>query len=415
MTFRLPGTTASVALLLCVTAFLPHTALSAQDTARIVAIGDVHGGSDELAGILQQAGLIDDQHRWSGGSTILVQTGDLMDRGANVRAVMDLLMTLEEQADAAGGKVVGLLGNHETMNLMGFVRDVSAGTYTSFADEDSAERREQAYQAYVKLNAGRVKVLGREPPNLQTREAWMATHPLGFVEYFEAFGPTGRYGRWLRAKSVVTQVGNTIFLHGGIHPEMAPSTLQEINERAKREIRRFDEYRRHLVERQVTLPFFTIQEMLVAVQLELDAWLEKLWPGPPAPNRAPAVLASRDRQHLEMLLDLQTVSTWSIMDDNGPVWFRGFAQWSPEEGEPQVIGLLDQYSASRFVVGHTIPSTRRVTPRFGARVFLIDTGMLSSHYRGGRASALEIEDDRTTAVYLGERIPLVDPASVPSR
>ena len=285
-----------------------------------MAIGDIHGGSDELAGILQQAGLIDDQHRWSGGSTILVQTGDIMmDRGANVRAVMDLLMTLEEQADAAGGKVEVLLGNYETMNLMGTVRDVGAGVYTSFADEDSAERREQAYQAYVKLNAGLVKVLGREPPNLQTREEWIATQPLGFVEYFEAFGPTGQYGRWLRAKSVVTQVGDTIFLHRGIHPEMAPSTLQEIHERAKREIRSFDEYRRHLVERQMTLPFFTIQEMLVTVQLELDTWLEKLWPGPPAPNRAPAVLASRDRQHLEMLLDLKTVGTWSIMDDNGPV------------------------------------------------------------------------------------------------
>ena len=167
MTFRLPGGTASVALLLCVTAFLPDAALSTQDTARIVAIGDIHGGSDELAGILQQAGLIDDQHRWSGGSTILVQTGAIMmDRGANIRAVMDLLMTLEEQADAAGGKVEVLLGNYETLNLMGTVRDVGASVYTSFADEDSAERREQAYQAYIKLNAGLVKMLGREPPNL---------------------------------------------------------------------------------------------------------------------------------------------------------------------------------------------------------------------------------------------------------
>ena len=79
------------------------------------------------------------------------------------------------------------------------------------------------------------------------------------------------------------------------------------------------------------------------------------------------------------------------------------------------LAYCDQYSASRFVVGHTISSTKRVTARFGARVFLIDTGMLSSHYRGGRATALEIEDDRITAVYLGERIPLVAPTSVPSR
>ncbi len=79
------------------------------------------------------------------------------------------------------------------------------------------------------------------------------------------------------------------------------------------------------------------------------------------------------------------------------------------------MGLLDQYSVSHFVVGHTILTGMRITARFGARVFLIDTGMLSSHYEGGRASALEIEGDRITAVYLDERIPLVDPATTPSR
>ena len=413
--FRTARTAAFVALLLGLTAFAWHQPLSAESTPRIVAIGDIHGARVEFASILQHLGLIDDQHRWSGGSTILVQTGDITDRGAEVRGVLDLLMTLERQADADGGKVVVLLGNHETMNLMGVVRDVGPWAYTSFADEESEERREKAYQAYVKLHAGRAKALGREPPNVQTQEEWMAAHPLGFVEYLEALGPQGRYGRWLRSKSVVTRVGDAIFLHGGIHPEAAPATLQEINEEAKREIRNFDEFRSHLVSRKVILPFFTFNETLVAARLELDAWIERLWPGPPAPDRKPVVLESRDREHFNILVDLLSVGTWSIVNPDGPVWFRGFARWSPEEGQAHVIALLDQYSASHFVVGHTIPSTMRVTPRFGARVFLIDTGMLSSHYRGGRASALEIEDDRITVVSLGERIPLVDRTSVPSR
>ena len=346
-------------------------------------------------------------------------------------------MTLEGQADAAGGEVVVLLGNHETMNLMRDVRYVGPGAYTSFADEESEERRGKAYQAYVKLHAGLAKELGREPPNVQTQEEWVAAHPLGFVEYLEALGPQGRYGRWLRSKSVVTRVGDAIFLHGGIHPEAAPATLEEINEQAKREIRTFDEFRSHLVDRKVILPFFTFEETLVAARLEFVAWTERLSPGPPAPDRKPVAtlgslgslgspistgvffalesLGSRDLEHFNILLDLMSVGTWSIVNPDGPVWFGGFAQWSPEEGESHVIALLDQYSASHFVVGHTIPSTMRVTPRFDGRVFLIDTGMLSSHYRGGRASALEIEDDRITAVSLGERIPLVDPTSVPSR
>ena len=77
--------------------------------------------------------------------------------------------------------------------------------------------------------------------------------------------------------------------------------------------------------------------------------------------------------------------------------------------------LLDQYSVSHFVVGHTILSRMRITARFGARAFLIDTGMLSSHYQGGQASALVFGDDRITAVYFDERIPLVDPATTPPR
>ena len=49
----------------------------------------------------------------------------------------------------------------------------------------------------------------------------------------------------------------------------------------------------------------------------------------------------------------------------------------------------------RFVVGHTMTSGFRVMARFSSRVFLIDTGMLSSYYQGGRASALEIQRGTT--------------------
>jgi hypothetical protein len=61
---------------------------------------------------------------------------------------------------------------------------------------------------------------------------------------------------------------------------------------------------------------------------------------------------------------------------------------------------------TRIIVGHTIPASRLITPRFGNRVFLIDTGMLVAHY-SGRPSALEIDGSRVTAVYLDRRVPLV--------
>ena len=74
------------------------------------------------------------QHQWIGGTTVLMQTGDIFDRGPKVREALDLLMRLEEEARRAGGRVEALLGNHEVMNLLHEFRDVSPASYAAFAD-----------------------------------------------------------------------------------------------------------------------------------------------------------------------------------------------------------------------------------------------------------------------------------------
>ena len=71
---------------------------AASRSRRIVAVGDIHGAFDELTSILQEAGLIDEELRWSGGDAIFVQTGDFTDRGPNVRQCIDLLMRLQQEA-----------------------------------------------------------------------------------------------------------------------------------------------------------------------------------------------------------------------------------------------------------------------------------------------------------------------------
>ena len=82
---------------------------------RIVAVGDVHGNMGGFSAILQSASLLDGDGHWAGGDATLVQTGDVTDRGDDVRAAMELLMRLEAEAAEAGGQVVVLLGNHEVM------------------------------------------------------------------------------------------------------------------------------------------------------------------------------------------------------------------------------------------------------------------------------------------------------------
>src|SRR5262245_8999911 len=93
--------------------FLALVAAHAAAAARIVAVGDARADLPAFEASLQQAGLVDAGGAWAGGTTVFVQTGDLIDRGPSMRSVFDFVMALEQSAAAAGGRVVPLLGNHE--------------------------------------------------------------------------------------------------------------------------------------------------------------------------------------------------------------------------------------------------------------------------------------------------------------
>ena len=82
---------------------------------RVVAIGDLHGDYGRYIDVMESAGLIDKSGKWSGGQTHLVQTGDITDRGADSRKIIDHLVKLSKQAKKKGGYVHLLIGNHEEM------------------------------------------------------------------------------------------------------------------------------------------------------------------------------------------------------------------------------------------------------------------------------------------------------------
>jgi hypothetical protein len=374
---------------------------------RVVAIGDIHGDADAFRGILRDAAIIDENGRWIAGRTTLVQTGDFTDRGAKVRAAMDLLIDLEQQATAAGGRVAVLLGNHEVMNLLGDGRDVTPAIYAAFADDKSARRRDGAYEAYVRLLNARHLELGRSIPGVTqpvSKDDWMSTHPVGFVEYREALGPRGRYGRWLRTKPVVLRVGDTVFLHAGIDPATAPRSLDDINKQVLGELKRFDDYRSRMVDRRLILPFASLTEMLTAAQVEVA--LDELRA---RSSERPGAVAAADQLPDPLgLKSLLGIDRWAVSAAEGPLWFRGFATWPSDAGAIHMPNLLQRYGVSHFVVGHTITQTRRITPRFSGAVFLIDTGMLSSYVPGGIASALEISGGRFTAIHGTDRTVLLE-------
>ena len=398
------GISALLFLVLAGLAWAEPAKTPADQREAVVAIGDVHGDFDDFVIILQRAGLIDGQHHWTGGQTTLVQVGDLLDRGPKPREVMDLVISLEKEAPKAGGRVVSLLGNHEMMNIMGDLRYVTAENYAAYTDGNSAERQKSAYQEYVKWRNSHAQLLAELAQPMELTEAeWMARHPLGFVEQREALGPNGSYGKWLREHSAVAKIGEVIFLHGGIHPNLAHLKLDTINSHIRDEIKAFDSAKQGLVDQKVILPFFTLQEITAAVQAELSAERKSQVPS--------------DQQKQARLVGFLGYGDWLSVRVDGPLWFRGYDQWSEEEGSAQIGKVLESYNAKRIVVGHTVQKGGRMRPRFGNRVFLIDTGMLSSYYPGGRASALEIQGDaKFTAEYTDQQMVLVGPAgsSVPN-
>ena len=99
-------------------------------------IGDIHGHLDSLTGLLQDAGLTDASDAWTGGDARLFLLGDYVDRGPDGLGVMDLLMRLRFEADAVGGAVEALLGNHDVMLLAAhrFRDEMPFGADLSFMD-----------------------------------------------------------------------------------------------------------------------------------------------------------------------------------------------------------------------------------------------------------------------------------------
>jgi len=203
---------------------------------RVVAVGDVHGDFDRFVEVLSDAGLVDAKLRWAGGRTHLVQTGDRVDRGADSRKVMDLLMRLEKEARKAGGRVHSLIGNHEAMNVLGELRDTSAGELAAFRSPASERLREALWE--------RIRELRRErgEPDLgeEDRARFEAEIPLGWVEHRRAFSPKGRYGAWIVRQNSVIRIGDTLFLHGGLSPKYADFSLGDLNEAIRGELRQPD-------------------------------------------------------------------------------------------------------------------------------------------------------------------------------
>ena len=112
---------AAGALMLFLSVMMPQVALARSslqtDSRPVYSVGDLHGDYKSTVKILTTLGLMGSSGEWTGGQAILVQTGDITDRGDESGDIFRTLFRLQDEAPQQGGRVILLLGNHELMNL----------------------------------------------------------------------------------------------------------------------------------------------------------------------------------------------------------------------------------------------------------------------------------------------------------
>ncbi len=332
---------------------------------RIVAFSDVHGDYDAMVATLQGANVIDDALAWSGGTTNFVLVGDILDRGPDSRAAMDLLMRLEQESVPAGGKVHVLVGNHEIMNLIGDVRYVAAGEYAAFADEEIAAERDRWFSVF------RATREQSDQGIEESRARFDKSYPVGFFAHRKAFAPDGKYGSWLLTRPMIVVINGIAFVHGGLSPMVAEIGLQGINGDLLDDVSLYTRQLQLLIGRKLLLPTDPNRNHVALVK-RID------------PMLADGSTVTRAIADIRRLND-------SLSSSQSPHWYRGHTYCSELVESDRLDAALQKIGADRVVIGHTPTANREVMQRLDGRVIEVDTGMNNSYYKG-RGHALIVEN-----------------------
>jgi hypothetical protein len=296
------------------------------------------------------------------------------------------------------------------MNLIGDLRYVTPEIYATFTDGKSEKRQEKAYQEFLKTSQREAKKMGlpKQEDTPAFRLEWMESHPVGYVEYRDALGPKGRYGRWIRKLPAVVMIGDTVFVHGGIHPNLADYSLDEINERIDKERKAFDNWVSFFTDEGILEPYYQVNEMITALKRRYD-WLASSSTSQGSNGDDwTSSLSAKEQYQVKLMKSFFNMGAWLSVHPDGPLWFRGYGTWSEEEGTAQLAKVLAAQEAEYVVVGHTIAAEKEILRLIGGKVFLIDTI---------EPSALEITRDEFKAIYLDGYGPIGEtkPESVTSQ
>ncbi|XP_010257033.1 PREDICTED: shewanella-like protein phosphatase 1 [Nelumbo nucifera] len=326
----------------------PPTFVSAPGR-RIVAVGDLHGDLAKARSALEMAGVLssDGQNIWTGGETVLIQLGDILDRGEDEIAILSLLQSLNMQAKTEGGAVFQVNGNHETMNVEGDFRYVEPGAFDECLD--FIGYLNNCENNWGEAFVGWVGVSERWKEDRMLSESYWGPWRLmkrqkGVIARSTLLRPGGPLACELAKHAVVLKVNDWVFCHGGLLPHHVAHGIERMN-------REVSDWMRGLNDQSggPEIPFIATR-----------GYDSVVW------NR----LYSRDTEDLE---DYQSRQICAILEET-----------------------LQAVGAKAMVVGHT-PQTAGVNCKYNCSIWRIDVGM-SSGVLNSRPEVLEIIDNKARVI-----------------
>lgn len=188
---------------------------------RLIAVGDIHGDLAKARAALHVAEVIDENDHWIGGETVVVQVGDLLDRGGEEIKVIYLLEKLRGEAQKVGGNVHIMNGNHEIMNIEGDFR------YATPLGLDEFQRWAHWFNLGNVLKE-KCAGLGKEADIYRDISD---SYSAGLRARIAALRPGGPLAsRFLAKHPTVLVVGSSVFVHGGLLPVHVEHGLERINQ-----------------------------------------------------------------------------------------------------------------------------------------------------------------------------------------
>ncbi|CAI9107068.1 OLC1v1006347C2 [Oldenlandia corymbosa var. corymbosa] len=326
----------------------PPTFVSAPGR-RIVAVGDLHGDLDKTRYALEIAGVLssDGEDLWIGGETVLVQLGDILDRGEDEIAILSLLKSLDIQAKATGGAVFQVNGNHETMNVEGDFRYVDSGAFDECIDfldywEECERDWEEAFVSWIYASKRRKKDRKVSPSYW---DPWdLVKRQKGVIARSVLLRPGGFLASELARNAVVLKIDDWVFCHGGLLPHHVSYGVQRLNREVSHWMRGHPDQ-----DNQPDIPFIATR-----------GYDSVVW------NR----LYSRDVSDLDKY---QIDQIESILEDT-----------------------LQAVGGTAMVVGHT-PQPTGVNCEFNCSIWRIDVGM-SSGVLDSTPEVLEIKNNEARVI-----------------